>query len=184
MKQRLSVLFILLAGLSCAKQQDTLAPDQGRSVLTRYHGDWGVDVHGTVDPSRHVVAAPVDSVWAMLPGVYEQLGIEHSLVDNRGLQIGNTRFVTRTMEGNRLSRYLRCGSSIGNSDNADTYRVTMSVVTRIRVDEDQQTLLQTEVTGSASPRHVSGNPVICTTRGKLEERIAELVSETLLRPDA
>ena len=55
----------------------------------------------------------------------------------------------------------------------------MSVITRIRIDEDEQTVLQTQVTGSASPRHVSGNDVICTTTGRLEGRIAELVSANL-----
>ena len=179
MKCQLAVFLTLFAGISCATQQATLAPDQGRDVVTRYHGHLAVDVHGSVDPSQHVVSGSVDSVWTTLPGIYEQLEIEPTLVNRGGYHVGNTRFVTRSIDGNRLSRYLRCGSSVGNSDNADTYRVTMSVITSVRVDDDRQTVLQTEVTGSASPRHVSGNAVICTTTGRLERRIAELVSTSL-----
>jgi hypothetical protein len=179
MRQRYSVLLVVLAGISCAKQQEQLAPDPGRSVVTHYHGAVTVDVHGSVDPSVHIMSAPIDSVWGALPGVYERLGIEPTLVDPRGYQIGNTRFVSRHIEGARLSRYLQCGHSIGNSDNADSYRVTMSVVTRVRVDEDRQTVLQTELSASAKPRHVSGNAVICSTTGKLEARIAELASAIL-----
>jgi len=175
------VFLLLLAGTGCAKHQDDLAPDPGRNVVTRYHGNVAVDVLSSVELSRHVVARPVDSVWVVLPAVYEQLEVEPTLLDSGNYRIGNTRFVTRRIEGNRLSRYLRCGSSVGNSSLADSYRVTMSVLTRVRRDQDGQTLLQSEVTGSAVPRTVSGNAVVCTSTGRLEQRIAELAAEILGR---
>ena len=83
MQNRYSLLLVVLAGITCARQQDAVAPDPGRSVLTRYHGDVTADVYGSVDPSRHILRAPVDSVWVALPSVYEQLEIEPTLVDRR-----------------------------------------------------------------------------------------------------
>lgn len=179
MQYRLGILFLMLAAASCARQQRSLAPDAGRDVLTRYHGDVAAEIHSSVDPSRHVIRAPKDSVWRVLPDAFERLDIDPEQISPSSYDIGNTQFVTRSIEGNRLSRFLRCGSSVGNSDNADTYRVTMSVITRVRVDDNGQTLLQTEITASAKPRTVSGNAVICSTTGRLERRIAEIASEIL-----
>jgi len=179
MKMAIMVLLVLGVCISCARQQSTLAPNTGRDVITRYHGHVSLNVQNTVDPSRHAFNEPVDSVWSVLQDVYEELGIETNIVDERGYQVGNSRFVTRRIGGDRLSRYLSCGSSVGYSNIADSYRVTLSVISRVRLGADRQTMLQTEVTGSAMPRQVSGNSVICTTTGRLEQRIAELTSSLL-----
>jgi hypothetical protein len=182
MNKEILLLLVLPTCVSCAKQQGTLAPDTAREVITRYHGHVSLDVQNTVAPSRHNLDESMDSVWSVLPSVYQQIGIEPELVDNGNYLIGHTRFVARRLDGNRLSRYVTCGSSVGYADLADSYRVTLSVITRVRRGENLHTLLQTEVAGSAMPRQVSGNSVTCATTGKLEQRIAELTS-TLLDPE-
>ena len=179
MQKRIFLFLLAFAVVSCAKPQGDLAPNQGRTVIDRYHGDVNANVYGGVEPSRHVVNAPVDSVWSVLPQVYANLDIEPTSVDSRGYQVGNTHFVPREIEGRRLSRYIQCGYGVTTSNNADTYRVTMSVITRVRVDEDGQTLLQTELSASARPREVSGGAINCSSTGRLERRIAELASELL-----
>jgi hypothetical protein len=134
-------------------------------------------MYSTVDPTTHIVRAPVDSIWVWLPAVYERLEIEPSLIDSPAHRIGNTNFSPRQIEGKRLSRFLQCGYGVTSSNNADSYRVTMSVVTWIRPGEDNQSVVQTEVAASARPRDVSGNAVECSSTSRLERTIVELLTE-------
>ncbi len=179
MPKRFFLPLVLCLSVACATPRNDMSPDTGRSTLTQYYGTVTVDVHNTVDPSSHIIGTSVDSVWRVLRSVYQDLDVAPNVIDRRGYQIGNTRFDPRSIGGQRLSRFLRCGYSVSTSNNADSYRVTMSLVTRVRVDVQRQTVLQTEITASAKPRMVSGNAIACTTTGRLERRIAEMVAEKL-----
>jgi hypothetical protein len=180
------LVFTALLTVACAKSGQETAPHPGDAYVDRYSGSGnliGVDMemHGGTEPSSDVIDAPVESVWLTLPLVYERLGVPAELLDRRGQRIGNTRFNPRRIEGKRLSRYIECGYGVTSSNNADVYRVTMSLVTRISATERGATLVQTYIDASARPRDVSGNPVRCSTKQVLEKRIAELVQTTLER---
>ncbi len=179
MPTRVLLSLALCLCLACAAPRNEMAPNTGRSTLTQYHGAVNVDIHGTIDPSSHIIGASVDSVWSVLRSVYQELDVAPNVIDRGGYQIGNTRFDPRDIGGVRLSRYLRCGYSVANSNNADTYRVTMFLVTRVRRNDEHRTVLQTEVSATAKPRVVSGNAINCATTGRLERRIAEMVVESL-----
>jgi len=178
-KRSLFHLLVLLTGLSCARSQNSAVPDPDSYSRTRMHGDVNLEMYSTVDPATHVVRAPVDSVWVWMPAVYERLGIEPSLWDSQTHRIGNTGFSPRQIDGTRLSRFIQCGYSVTSANNADTYRVNMSVVTWVRSGENNQTVIQTEVAASARPRDVSGNAVDCSSTSRLERTIVEYVTEFL-----
>jgi len=59
--------------------------------------------------------------------------------------------------------------------------VTLSVLTQVRAAGDGWSQVATTVSGRAKPRAVSGNPVYCESTGKLEQRITDLVLESLSR---
>ena len=69
-----------------------------------------------------------DQAWAVLPGVYTELGIPLSVNDARTKTLGNTGWRTRRMIGRvPAQRYLECGSS-GTLANAETYQLNLSIV--------------------------------------------------------
>lgn len=130
------------------------------------------DVGGTV---QQVAAAP-DRVWQVLPAVYQGLGIPvgTSVPDTR--TIGNIRLdLSRTLGGRPLSTFLTCGEGVTGAPLADSYRVTMSVLTILAPAENGGTRVETRVAASAVNRAVSSASVNCGTTGRLEAMIAERI---------
>ncbi len=127
-----------------------------------------------------VLEAPRETVLAALIQVYQELEIPVAGTDPATGEIGNPSFEPRRIGGQLLSRFLNCGSSgVTGRPNADSYRVTMYLVSRVESTEDGRTRLSTEVDARAQARGVSGYPVQCQSRGTLETRIAEMVEERI-----
>jgi len=114
--------------------------------------------------------------WAVLPEVFEILGIEATTVDRPSYSAGNERFVVRNIERRALSNYLECGSSFGRA-RADQYEVTMQILVQLAGAPGGGTRVRTTLDAYARPRDVAGNAYHCTSRGTLERRIAELVEQ-------
>jgi hypothetical protein len=126
----------------------------------------------------HLLAAPTDSVWRVLPEVYERLAIPLTTLDPAQRLIGNRGYGARHLEDNPLSRYLDCGRGMG-SPYADQYSVTLLVFTKLTAADDGGTIMETTIDGSARPRDVGGSPQHCVSKGRLELRVAELAMELL-----
>lgn len=124
------------------------------------------------------IAVSTDLVWGVLGGVYERIGIPVTAVDSKTLTVGNLGFEARRIDGSRMNTYLDCGTNLGGPI-ANTYEVTLSVVTTLTKVDERHTELSTTVDGNAKPRTVAGYPVQCTTRQKLEELIIKKVAEVL-----
>lgn len=127
--------------------------------------------------SRTIDAESAD-IWAILPGVYEQLQIPVSHTDPGLKELGNRRYRARRVEGDRMSKYVRCGTSMTGAL-ADEYNLTLSVVTRLTDEPGGKTKVLTTVDAIGRPRATSGNPVRCESAGVLELRVAQLVAERL-----
>ena len=128
--------------------------------------------------SAREITAPREAIWEVLPSVHEALSIPLSIADQANYQMGNDGYWARHIEGDPLSRYIDCGRGRG-AQNADQYRVTLFVMTRLSQVDGGGTMVETTVTGTASPRDVRGNSVNCSTVGRLELRIAQLIVEAL-----
>ena len=117
---------------------------------------------------------PIARVWTALPNAYKAIGIPVEYADNRARELGNSRFVTRSMlNQNRLSNYLRCGQGI-TGPIADTYRIRMNIRTVLRSVSADSTAVETLVEATASPvEGTSGNPQECTSAGTLEQAIVK-----------
>ena len=88
-----------------------------------------VDTMGTVLP----VALPVDSIWQLLPRVYEKLGLPLDEKGTAGMRFGTCwKRVRGRVAGSALSRYLDCGE-IRQMPNADANDVDGSDLLSTRV---------------------------------------------------
>ncbi len=144
----------------------------GELGSTEMHNEGGFAMHG-------IDHAP-DSVWAVLPEVYERLGIDEAGAVPAERLYGARNVRVRRIEGQRLSTFIDCGTGPTATPRADEYDVRMTVVTRVLDGEAGASRLETTVQAAARPRGVSGNPVDCASRGSLEARIATLVNLALL----
>lgn len=72
-----------------------------------------------------------------------------------------------------LRRYVDCGGLAG-APNADSYDVTLSVVTEARKDGANASIVPTLVEAVARPATSRGDAFRCVTLGALERRIADL----------
>jgi hypothetical protein len=171
------------AATACASAPPVPGPEpETRVAVTSVPGAMGgMRLYTEPGVGARRVDAPVDSVWLVMPRVYELLEIPDAGIDAEGITFGNPGFRARRIEGKRLSTYIDCGMGTTAVPNADDYQVTMSVLTRLTATDDGGTMVVTTVDGSGRPRSVSGNPVHCQSKGELEMRVANLVLLALVQ---
>jgi hypothetical protein len=178
----LPLLTLLLAG--CAARSSEVVPENSGIVTSSFGGTGGVtaDLALRNDPSvsEGRVEPRVLEVWAMMPEVFERLGIEIDMADPRTASLGNSGFRTRRIEGRQMSRYLDCGSGIGGAY-ADTYEVTASILVQLFAAPEGGTVIRSVFDAYARARDVRGSSLHCQSRGELERRIWALVAEIAAR---
>ena len=180
MMARLGVWVAIATVTACASSQPDDRPLAPETMSRLNLGGPGRQLHNEPGIGARLVDAPIDSVWLALPRVYELLGIPDVGADPETMTLGNTSFQNRRIEGERLSTFVDCGSGVTAMPNADTYQVTLSLLTRVTRAEDGGTLVVTTVDGTGKPRAVAGNPVHCQSKGRLEMRVAQLVMWVLV----
>ena len=177
---------LLIVGCASASRNDIVdgrVNDTGVSIANSGTGSAVMpDMRLTTRPGFRVaeLTATPDSVWALLPTLYGELGIPVSTLDNaqKVLVALNTR-VTR-IGGRRLSTYFDCGGTYSN--NADSGNAYVTVRTQI--------LPATTGTGSIARVEVravagaSGGVTVgeCGSKGTLEQLIVTSVAERLAKP--
>lgn len=160
----------------------TPAPVDRFDVTSQLGGMGVTELHDDGRAAAHRVAFAPDSVWGVMPEVYERLGVPgHGAVPAERLY-GARNFRARRIEGERLSAFVDCGTGPTATPRADEYDVRMTVVTRVLDSGDGGSRIETTVEAAARPRGVSGNAVDCASRGALESRIATLVTLALMEP--
>ena len=175
LRRALILAVVILSG--CAPPR----PEE-RQLATRLR-DLSGDVEGRMmdesSISRHVVEAPVEAVWGVLPHVYQDFDIPLEFYDQEAALVGNRDFSPRQIGGRRMSFFLDCGSGGVVESYADSYRVTMFLVTSVKPAEENLTWIRTEIYATAMSREISGNRIHCTSRGVLERRLFEAVQDKL-----
>jgi hypothetical protein len=126
------------------------------------------------------VTGTVDEAWAVLPGVYAELGIPLSVNDARTKTLGNTGWRTRRQIGRvPMQRYLECGSS-GTIENAETYNINLSITTTVLPNANGGSVISTAITGvGKNPITSSSAEVRCTSKSQLELRIRDMVQKAI-----
>jgi hypothetical protein len=121
--------------------------------------------------------APAD-VWEVLPGVYEELAIPVTEVRPHEMTLGNPAYETRRIDGARMSRFLDCGAT-HSGILANIYDVTLTLSTTVSESPEGDAVVTHSLDAWARPRMTSGNPVHCSSKGTLEERLMEVILERL-----
>lgn len=119
---------------------------------------------------------PIERVWAVLPAVFDSLGIAANAVDAPSFSITRSNLkARRRLKNIPLVRLLDCGTAQGSAS-AETYELTISVTTRLERHESGGTTVATLLDASGRPVTFSGDPVKCTSKTALEQRIFDLAA--------
>jgi hypothetical protein len=147
-------------------------------VIATVVGDAVLRTRETNQQGRVSVEAPPDKVLAALYAAYADLGIEVKLWDPPHGQVGNRVFSRMyRMGGAPLSQYLGCGATM-TGDAADSYRVTMSLVSQVAPASGGSTVM-TSLSAYAEDLGSSKGTISCSTRGTLEDRLHQLTMRHL-----
>lgn len=176
---RAAVAAFIVAGCASGSSISTATPEPtGAPTREIYAGDGAhVMLAPTVASVETELGAPAQDVWEAAKAAYEELGIGVTY-SQPGSHVGNRQFrVRRRLADTRLSRYLRCGVDVTGRPMADSYTVTFNVVSEIVKVTDLQSRMLTSLSATAlKPGGTSTDPVVCVSKGLLEERIADLVA--------
>ena len=168
----------LLATASCGgSSSGTSTPPPTRSTL-RVGNAAAIEMYTQANLDSRTVPVSADSVWTVLPEVFEVLEIEVTHRVHTRKEIGNRGYVAHRVDGKRMNTYVDCGSNL-SGQLANLYEVTLSVMVRLTDAEGGGTTIETTVDAYGEPRTTSGNQVHCQSRETLEKRIGELVVERL-----
>ncbi len=137
-----------------------------------------VDVRNEASVSESAVAAPLRTVWNVMPAVFGRLQIETNYVDPGAGTIGNGNFRPRRLGGRSLSTFLECGSGL-TGPYADAYAVRMSLLVQLGTAPDGSTTIRTAIDAYAEDRAVSSRPIHCQSKGVLERQIWAMIAEML-----
>ena len=175
----LSTLSIAALAGCASTPEDTPRVTDGGMVLpsTRVVGVKSeLDLRTNPTISRHVttVAGTPAAVWTLLVAAYDSIGIPVTTsVPPQGL-IGNEGFkVRRKLKDAPLTRYLDCGNTQGGPS-AETYEITLAVKTQL-VPADGAVTATTMVNATGRPVALASNDIRCSSTGRLEARIAQLI---------
>jgi hypothetical protein len=126
------------------------------------------------------IAAPVDRVWAVLPSVYEQLGLtEAGTAGNRTLS--STISFTRRFMGEQATRFVDCGTGSFGTPIAQQYTIRMTVTSVVNPSTDGTgSRLENRIEARAfSADGANAVAAQCRTQGRLEQMISTLVQGKL-----
>jgi hypothetical protein len=177
--RRLYILAACLLAAACASSGEPAAAPPSRVAVGAHvpaAGDWSYQItreDGVTSAWLH--AAPED-VWRHLPATYASLGIEPAelAVNDASRRLGIRNYRTRTLAEQRLSRFLYCGSSLGQPKIDSGYgRV------HLMTEEDVGTRVYTRLEGDARDARTSTAAVRCSSTGRLERILTERLVKRL-----
>jgi hypothetical protein len=174
----LAVLSVV-AVTACASAGPSLTPVAQQTMSVE--GAGSLQINSSTDDVSKAVPYSRDAVWAIMPTIYDSLGIPIETIDSKDYIIGNKGFKTRQRLGKTpLSRLIDCGQTqVG--PNADSYDVYMTVLTALSPGTNGSTVLTTSFQAQAKPVIVSQAYQACTDRGELTSRIIEAVRTKLMK---
>lgn len=173
-----SVIIVSLSG--CASNSSgTAARVSTQSVGNNALGR--VAVTSAVEADVITLRYDADAVFRVLPAVFDSLGIQITGLDPARKTIENSGVKVRNRLGKMpISTYLDCGNSqIG--PNADSYDVYLSVSTTVSPSGAGMSKLATLIEAQARPATYNQAYSICSTKGSLEQKIADVVALRLAK---
>lgn len=124
-----------------------------------------------VESRAATLSVPVSVAWARASHAYTALKLPITTIDTARHVIGaENAAVQNRLAGDRMSRWLSCGVTPIGLPRADSYVVSLTVLTQVLPDS-AGSVARTIVTGSAQPADGTTNGVQCSSTGELEKRL-------------
>lgn len=176
---RFASVLTLIAIAGCASSS---TPSMTRSSDIGVVGTGGgLRIRSSDGATVNTLAFPLQRVWAVLPSVFDSLGIPLTDLDQKEHRIGNSGMKAhKTLGKTALSKLIDCGASQG-FPSADTYDIHLSIITQISTNEAGMTSIGTLLEASGKPMAFPGGYSRCTTTEALENQIVDLVKAKLSR---
>jgi hypothetical protein len=175
----LPALFLALAVLGCGGGKPESDPKPVIQAGLPEPYDPRIPVHGADVNYTVTLDQPVDLVWRALALAYDSVGVKLNFLDANAHLMGNQGMALKSKLGTTsLSSYIDCGRAQG-SFSADTYEVTMVVISWVRVAESGKTEIVTRLTSAARPPTIGQQFSRCTSKTTLEKAIGEKVRTIL-----
>lgn len=155
------------------------APTTQRVVTSSGGGGLAMNTGANLDNNvRLLSTGTVAQVWSVLPAVYEELAIPLTMKNDAQRTLGNTGWRTRRSIGRiPMQRYLDCGRA-GNMENAETYQISMSIITTVTANPSGGSIVGTIITATGrNPLTSSTQEVRCASLSELEIRIRDMVQQ-------
>lgn len=119
------------------------------------------------------MAGSVDAIWAILPAVYEELGLEPSVRQTAQRRFGSTNVSGTRVAGVPMHHLVRCGPQGSGPASLTRFRVVLQIVSTVAPVSESRSTVTTRITGQASRIDgTSTGSVECVSTGRLEEMIA------------
>lgn len=180
-RSSLLVALALLAGCGSARTELPDTPRVHRAITqieTAEGASYTVTQVVEGNLRRTNIEGTPDAAWSALPGVFAELGIPVTMVDPRAKTIGTVEKRVRRLGNVRPARYLDCGSGMAGQY-ANIYDVYLTVVTQLHPAPGGGTEVRTQLEAAAKDAAHSNNPIRCSSRGVLEQAIAEALQTRL-----
>ncbi|MEJ2502146.1 MAG: hypothetical protein P8177_02345 [Gemmatimonadota bacterium] len=182
MRRPPSALALTLAATACASSAEPAASPPARTAVGAHvpaSGDWAYQLSREDGVTSAWLHADLDDVWRHLPATYASIGVEPSelAIDAANRRVGIRNYRTRTLADQRLSRFLYCGSSLGQPKIDNGYG-RVHLVTWLEREENG-TRVHTRLEGDARDTRTSTAAVSCSSTGRLERIVTDHLAQRL-----
>ena len=178
MHRSTALLLVALAGCAGGGLE---AGSSGPSTTRMETGGGGFEITAARNErvATHDVLAPVDRVWAALPGAYQAVGLAGGVISQGERVFGTALIRSRgRLAGERAARFLNCGSNPLGAPAANMYDLETTVRTAVQTNPDGTTRLELLVEAMAIPP-AGGTRAQCTSTRVLEDLIAAQVRKAV-----
>lgn len=172
---------LVCAACASAGQSSIQAPAQPPARIDATGGGYDVMLNNAGQPVGQRFAAPPDRVWPIAVAAFSAVGLRIDGTDARLHQVETRgQVLRRQLNGISLSVYFDCGNEMSGSI-ADSWRLRvdarMAVTPAASADSAQ---VMTLLSVNASPVEGTSTQLSqCSSRGRLEARIAQVIREAL-----
>ena len=184
--RRLSTWMLTLGTAACASAAgsgistaaNTGAVPQTTSVSGGAFGTMNIQSNASASGATGWVAVKPDSAFKLLQAAYGDAAIPLTTIMTSEGNLGNSAFkVRRKLGAQPMQKYLDCGVKEG-IPNAETYQITLSVLSWVAADAKGGTTITTRIQGVGNdPTHGGGTSTMCLSTGELETRLLKYVQE-------
>jgi hypothetical protein len=175
MARNIFAVFAAVLPMACASSSTAVLPTKQETVFESTGGVYSFQFYPDERIVVDTLSITLSAAWSSIARAYADAGLPPGVAQEGMRTYGVPRAsVRRSLAGVPMSRLLRCGATMG-IENADSYSVTLSIVSRLRPVLTDRVVIESQLRASALPTGVSSNPIICATTGELERRIKNLL---------